>query len=192
MMVLLKQLLWQLARIVIPLVPIIGYEIALKVQVFPVFWPPLGPFDKYGIPLAMAIIAIIGWALPGRFKRKRAQEWGLNVSIGLAIFACILYSIACIAYVRSVNPPDVGTQYRSIGTQRSDEILKKFPGRSDEELLEIVGLEEKDIRRIWNSGSVTLARSGLFISYFFALAFSNLAIGLHLRQLSDRHLRAIP
>lgn len=191
-MALIKKVLWQLVRLGIAFVPLIGYEIALRVQFFPVLWPPLGPLDKYGIAPATAIIAVIGWALPGRFKTKAAQEWGLNVSIGLAILAFFVYVFMLTKYVTSVETPNNGTQFRSIGTQRSAEILKKFPEKSDEELLEIVGLEEKDIRRIWDSGSVTRARTGLFISYFFALAFSNLAIGLHLKQLSDPLAAAIP
>ena len=191
-MTLIKKLLWQLARIGVTFFPVIGYEITLRVQFFPVFWPPLGPFDSYGIAPATAIIAMIGWVLPGRFKTKAAQEWALYLSMGLAILAFLAYVIMFMAYVRAVETPNNGTQFRSIGTQRTDEIVKKFPEKSDEELLEIVGLEEKGIRRVWNSGSVTLARSGLFISYFFTLAFSNLAIGLHLRQLSDPLAAAIP
>jgi low affinity Fe/Cu permease len=187
-----KKVLWQLVRIGIAFFPVIGYEIALRVQFFPVFWPPMGPFDNYGIAPATAIIAMIGWALPGRFKTKAAQEWGLYFSIGLAILAFLAYVVTFMACVRSVETPNSGTQFRSIGTQRNAEIVKKYPDKSDEELLEIVGLEEKGVRRVWNSRSVTLARSELFISYFFTLAFANLAIGLHLRQLSDPLAAAIP
>jgi low affinity Fe/Cu permease len=189
---LLKKLLWQLIRIGIALFPVIGYEIALRVQFFPVFWPPLGPFDNYGIAPATAIIAVIGWALPGRFKTKAAQEWALNISIGLAVVAFLVYVYMFMAFVRSVETPSYGTQYRSIGTQRNAQIVTKFPNMTDEELLEVAGLEEKGIRKIWKSESVTLARSGLFISYFFTLALSNLAIGLHLRQLSDPLAVATP
>jgi hypothetical protein len=167
-------------------------------------WPPLstGAMEQeakssrfYGLrwdllmnmepTLAMALVAPIGWALPGMFKTKTSQHRGVVVGIGLATVAFFAYAFMFMAFVRSVETPENGTQYRSIGITRNAEIVRKFPNMSDEELLENVGLAETDVRRIWSSESVMLARFGLFISYFCVLAFFNLAIALHIQLTSD-------
>jgi hypothetical protein len=53
-----------------------------------------------------------------------------------------------------------------------------LPGKSDEEVLQIAGLDDGDIERMWTPNSVKHARLELFVSYLLALLALNFAIGV--------------
>ena len=185
-----NRVLFELLRIGLALLPLIEYEIALHFEIFPVLWPPLGPFDKFG-GISSAVLAMIAWVLPALFTTRTAEQKAIRRFVALSVISLIAYVVMFLVCVRSVETPDNGTQYRSIGIFRTELFRTEYGQKSDEELLHIVGLEDKGIRTAWTSGSITLARSGLFIFYFVSLASCLTVIGLHLKPLAKRYTAAI-
>ena len=183
-MKILKLVCLYVARFVISFVPLIGYYVALKVDLFPALWPPLGAFDKFGAPATTFVIAVIGWAGPEMFKTAEVLEKARSRSIKFGIVLFLVYAGLLIAFVKPVETQGRGTQFRSIGFQRSAQAKAKFPHDSAGELLEKVGLEDKDIDRAWTPASVTSTRFALASTLFLVLALFNLAIGIHLKRQS--------
>ncbi len=186
-----KRVCFELLRVGLALLPLIEYEIALHVDIFPILWPPLGPFDKFG-SVTSAVLAMIAWVLPARFTTRAAEEKAIRRFMWLTVISLIAYVLMFFACVRSVETPDNGTQYRSIGIFRTEAFRTQYAGRSDEYVLHDVGLEDKGIRTAWTSGSITLARSGLFFFYFVTLASCLTVIGLHLKPLARGYTAAVP
>jgi hypothetical protein len=186
-----KRFWFELLRAGLALLPLIEYEIALHVEIFPVLWPPLGTFDRFG-SVTSAVLAMIAWVLPTMFTTRAAERQAIRRFMALTVISLIAYVVMFLACVRSVETPDNGTQYRSIGIFRTEPFRTKYAGKSDEELLHTVGLEDKGIRTAWTSGSITLARSGLFFFYFVTLASCPTVIGLHLKPLARRYTAAVP
>jgi hypothetical protein len=186
-----KRIALELLRFLLALLPLIEYEVALHVEIFPVLWPPLGPFDRFG-SITSAVLAMLGWVLPGRFTTRAAEEKAIRRFMWLAAVSLIAYAVMFFACVRSVETPDNGTQYRSIGLFRTEVFRTQYAGRSDEYVLHDVGLEDKGIRTAWTSGSITLARSGLFFFYFVTIASCLTVIGLHIKRLARRYTAAVP
>jgi hypothetical protein len=173
--------LW-FARFVVSFLPLIGYYVALKVDLFPALWPPLGSFDKYGAPSTTFAIAVIGWAGPEFFKTKEAEEKARSRSIKLGVVLFLLYAGLLITFVKGVETQTAGTQFRSIGFSRTAQSLKIFDHKPDGEILEKAGLEDKDIDWAWTPASVAATRILIACTYFFVLAFFNLAIGIHMKR----------
>jgi hypothetical protein len=196
--VLVKRTSWHVVRVIVAFVPLIGYEIALKHDIIPAFWPPLGAFDKYGITPASVAIVLIGWVLPEKFKTKTSQARASNVSGILMVATLVCYVVLALALVKEVKipgrpgEPPPPSQYRSIGFERSDEAKTKYPHKSAGELLEVVGLEDKDIERAWTPASIIAARSALFFTYFLFLVTANVTAGLQLKRLSGPLLAGLP
>ena len=187
-----KRILLYPARAVIAFLPLVGYWLTQKFDVLPALWPPLGSFNKFGAPTLTAFIVVIGWIGPEIFKTGRSEETGRDLSMVCGFLFLATYIWLLTAFVTSITMPDGTTQYRTVGAKRSDEIDKKLPGKSDGEILEAVGLQDKDIERAWTPTSVHEVRFLLAINYLFVLAFLNLAIGLHLKKESAHLIAPLP
>jgi hypothetical protein len=93
------------------------------------------------------------------------------------------YAHFLAAYVVRVETKKYGDQYRTVGSEKSAKALRDYPGESDERLLEIAGLNDGDIEKMWTPSSVRRARVELFISYLATLCLMNFALGAHKRSL---------
>jgi hypothetical protein len=167
----------ELMRAGLALLPLIEYEVALHFEIFPVLWPPLGPLDKFG-SVTSAVLATVAWVLPSMFTTRAAEKTATWVFVPLSTISLFVYVVMFLACVRSVETPDNGTQYRSVGFFRSEPFRTAYAG--------------KGIRTAWTSRSITLARSGLFFSYFLTLASCLTAIGIRVKRLAKPYTAALP
>lgn len=156
--------------------PLIGW----KLEPFPVVWPPLGSIETYAAPLAATIIAVFG-ILPSFFNSNAAtKKWmriGVPFAICVAIISLFAYVCFLLTYVKGVETPNNGTQYRTVGSQRTTIAQQRFSRESDAKVLEIVGLTDGDIEKMWTSDSVREARLELFVSYLVGLMSINFVLG---------------
>jgi hypothetical protein len=88
-----------------------------------------------------------------------------------------MYSSLHNRYVVAVPTRHDGTQYRTIGSQRSEECLRKLSGKADEEVLVIAGLDDGAIERMWTPSSVQRVRLELFLAYIALLCSLNFTLG---------------
>lgn len=167
-----QSLLSKISRIAISVLPLAGE----KIQNVPIIWPPLGSIETYAAGMATVIIGAFG-ALPTLFKTKGAAKAGAGIGLAVALISLTFYGNYLLTYVKGVETPNSGTQYRTIGGQRTEEALQKLPKESDQGILEIAGLTDGDIERMWTPSSVRDARLQLFISYVIGLASINFALG---------------
>ena len=63
----------------------------------------------------------------------------------------------------------------SVGLERTDFANREFAGRSDWYMLENMGFQEEQIRKLWTLKSLLLSRSVLFAAY---LCMLSVGIGL--------------
>jgi hypothetical protein len=157
--------------------PLIGW----KLEPLPVVWPPLGSIETYAAPLAATIIAVFG-ILPSVFNNNAAtKKWmriGVPLAICLAIISLFAYVCFLLTYVKGVETPNNGTQYRTVGSQRT--VIAQHPPyshESDAQILEIVGLTDGDIEKMWTPSSVREARLELFVTYLVGLMSINFVMG---------------
>ena len=170
-------------RWAVALLPLVGY----KTQSVPLVWPPIGSIAVFGASAAVAITGAFG-KLPSIFETKKNAKKGMLYALTVALLALIAYSFLLSKFVKKVETPNSGVQYRTIGSQRTAEARQKFPGKSDEEVLKVAGLNDGDIERMWTPSSVQHARFGLFISYLVLLGSFNFAVGSYSRA-SSRSIR---
>ncbi len=164
-----------LGRIAIAVVPYFGHK-AIDSHLI---WPPIGSMETFAVPLAVILIGVFGVA-PALFRTKSRAKVGFAVALVASMGSLFVYSYLQ-NYVIRVDTPFNGTQYRAIGSQRSEECLRKLPGKSDEEILEIAGLKDGDIKRMWTPDSVFEVRLELFTAYLVGLASLNFALGAFAR-----------
>jgi hypothetical protein len=181
-----KQLASKLIRGAIAVSPLAGY----KLQNAPLIWPPLGGLEIYAAGLAVALIGILG-ALPSAFRTKAVAKKWIGYMVVLAFASLISYGYLFSKYVIRVDTPNNGTQYRTIGSERTALGSQAFPTESPEKILEGIRLEDADIKRVWTPSSVDHARFELFISYVASLGFINFLIGAFTRisSTSSQQLR---
>ncbi len=168
-------------RWAVALLPFVGY----KIQSVPAMWPPIGSLAIYGASSAAALTGAFG-KLPSIFETKATAKKAALCAFAIALFALIAYGFLLSKFVKGVETPNNGVQYRTIGSQRTIEALQIFPGQSDEEILEKAGLNEGDIERMWTPSSVEHAQFGLFISYLVLLGSFNFAVGSYSRASARR------
>jgi hypothetical protein len=171
-------------RVVIAFVPLIGWWLTKTFDVLPALWPPLGSFNEYGASTLSWLIVLIGWIGPEMFK-KGSEASARNNSLLLGILAFLIYAALLIGFVKTFKKLDGRTVHLTIGYERSAAAKQRLEGKSDGEVLEAAGTEEKDIEKAWEPRSVWLVRYSIAITYFGVLAFLNLAVGLHLKSESD-------
>jgi hypothetical protein len=148
---------------------------AHKTSDSPLVWPPIGSIETFAVPMAVILIGVFG-AAPALFRTKSRAKFGFSAALVATVGSLVFYTYLQ-KYVIRIDTPFNGTQYRTIGSQRSDECLRKLPGKSDEEILEIAGLSDGDIKRMWTPNSVFEVRLELFIAYLMGLASLNFTLG---------------
>jgi len=163
----------RLLRTVIASVPLAGEKLNLPAIV----WPPLGSIEAYAARAATGIIAAFA-ALPSLiFRKKSSAKIGAAAGIIVASVSLCFYAHFLTEYVKRIDTPHNGVQYRSVGSTRTELANRNFPGASDEYILQQNGLEDADIKEMWTSASVDRARLDLFISYVLTLASFNFFLG---------------
>lgn len=159
-----------------PAVPLVG----LGVPRLPFVWPPIGSIDIYAAGIATVIIWAFGM-FPQRLRYKKSARRWAGFGLALAFGSFLFYAHFIAAYVVRVETPKNGSQYRTVGSEKSIKALHDYPSESDEGLVKIAGLEDGDIERMWTPSSVRLARLELFSSYLATLCLINFALGAHER-----------
>jgi hypothetical protein len=168
-----------LGRFAIAFVPYFGH----KANDSHLIWPPIGSMETFAVPMAVILIGLFG-AAPKLFRTKSRAKLGFATALFVTVISLFLYAYLQ-RYVIRVDTPFNGTQYRTIGSQRSEECLRKLPGKSDEEILEIAGLSDGDIKRMWTPDSVFQVRLKLFTTYLIGLASLNFALGAFARATGE-------
>jgi hypothetical protein len=161
----------RLLQVAVPAVPAIGCIAKLHI-----IWPPLGSIEAYAATLAVAIIAVFGVLPPKIATETSARAWAVGSAL-IAIMPLALYASLLVKYVKGVETPHNGTQYRTIGSQLTPLALQTYPGESPENILKQNGLTDGDIEKMWTPASVERARFELFLSYALALGLFNFARG---------------
>lgn len=142
----------------------------------PFIWPPLGSLETFAPYAATLLISTCSF-LPAIIEnKKQARRW-LVASLAGAILAFGTYSYLVGRYVLTVDTPFNGTQARSVGFSVKPNIRSLFPGKSDDDLLKIGGLEDAQIKRVWTPGSVLASRLCILLSFASTLAFANVGLG---------------
>ncbi len=78
-----------------------------------------------------------------------------------------------------------------MGFRRTPQALGKG-NKTDVQFLQEVGLDDRDLEKVWTHGSVVAARFLLFFSYTLFLASANVIAGLHVKRLADALLVKFP
>ncbi len=164
-----------LGRFAIAVAPFFGQ----KANDSHLIWPPIGSMGTFAVPMAVILIGVFG-AGPALFRTKSRAKLGFAAALVVTASSLLLYTYLQ-KYVVRVDTPFNGTQCQTIGSQRSEECLRKLPGKSDEEILEIAGLTDGDIKRMWTPDSVFGARLELFTTYLIGLASLNFTLGAFAR-----------
>jgi hypothetical protein len=138
-------------------------------------WPPIGSVVQYAAGAASVLILLIG-KLPrlpdSKISTVNWFKWGLLT----AVLGLVGYAYCLITYVKEVETPKDGIQYRAVGSERTAAAANCPPQSSDQDLLKCAGLEDADIEKVWSPGSVRRARLELFLSYIVFLGSINLMI----------------
>ncbi len=130
----------------------------------------------FGPYLAFVVAALSGEATLHSRTKKTALSVGILSTI-CAVIAVFVYSFLIERYVIPVKLPDGGRVYRSIGDQRTGFALSKYPTEADQRLLQIGGLEDDGIEKMWTPASVERVRFEVFVSYLLVLIAIECAIG---------------
>jgi hypothetical protein len=146
-----------------------------KLQAVPFIWPPVGTLTLEA-DTAAAVVALFG-LFPFIIKTKRASRIWVVIGGFATVAALVTYSYLHNRYVVAVPTRHAGIQYRTIGSQRSEECLRKFSSKPNEQVLEIAGLDDGTIERMWTPSSVQRVRLQLFLSYIALLCSLNFALG---------------
>jgi membrane protein implicated in regulation of membrane protease activity len=181
---------WRLrtAGAAISSIPLAGAALQYSLFAKPILWPPIGGVEIYAAPLATALVAVFG-AIPAWSKGKAATRIWLAVSIFLVLLSLIAYVYLLSTFVKEIETPDNGTQYRTIGSQRTAKAIRLFPDKSDGQILKIAGLEEDDIENMWTISSIREVRSELFFSYLLGLCSINFILGLIAHRKTQKDAR---
>lgn len=173
-----KKELSKLVWLPLTLIPLAGE----RLQHIPFFLPPLGSIEAYAAGIAAPLVAAFG-LLPMLLGAKATAKWHARGGAFLALGCLILYGVFLITNVQGVDTPKDGRQFRTIGSERTDEANRMFPNASNEEILRKAGLTDAAIERMWTPESVRRARIELFVSYLVALASANYTFGSMKRAL---------
>jgi hypothetical protein len=175
-------ILSHLLRVVFVGVPIAAspfgsYIVGKSTQRIPLIWPPVGSLVIYAVPLASIVIGLVGWVLPKQFS-KNVNVKLRTASVCLALVSLFAYSYLVLKYVKEVDTPENGAQYRTIGSERTAAVQKQFPPTtSDVDLLKMGGLDDGSIETMWTPSSVLWVRLRLLVTYVLCLSSVNFAVG---------------
>jgi hypothetical protein len=130
----------------------------------------------FAAPIATGLSAVFA-TLAYRLIRNDVTKAKIGYYRAIALIVVLLsgsiYSYLLISYVKGVETPDNGIQYRTVGSERSERTKGLLPGALDAEILKIAGLADSDIEKMWTPASVERVRFELFISYLVALLSLN-------------------
>jgi Na+/melibiose symporter-like transporter len=161
----------------VSLVPLVGYALHHSTTLdMHILWPPIGSIETFASGVAAALIAVFGM-LPALLRRESCQKWWLGLGVVIAIISVIAYAYFLSTYVKEVDTPNDGPQYRTVGSVRTGKAKQMFTDRSDGQILKIAGLTDGDIENMWTPSSVRDARIKLFFSYLFVLGAINFVLG---------------
>jgi hypothetical protein len=166
----------------VPIIPFAG----LTAKKAYILWPPLGSLNVYAAVMASVLLATLCPLLPSLIStRAAAKRWILASAIVAAV--CFSgYGFLVGRYIVPANPPGKGTQYQSVGYERTQAAQIRYPGISNEALLEKVPLNDAGIEQAWTAQSVYWVRLSLFFSYVLALGSVNFAAASRRRMASLR------
>jgi len=168
-----------IARGVLVLLPLAGYLPSLTKNALSaphILWPPIGSVVEYASGIATVFVGLIGSLSK---LSRRSPDMVFKAAVLAAFLALFAYGFLLSTYVKGVETPNNGTQYRTVGTERTGLAKVCYPNESnpsDEELLKCGGLNDGDIERMWTPSSVRWVRFDLFLSYVALLGSLNLAI----------------
>ena len=167
-----------LSRAVLAALPLSGYLPMVtnnRVQAPSVVWPPIGSIVEYAGGAASVLILLIG-KLPSLSKTKASVGNWFTGGLIVACVALAVYAYCLLTYVKGVDTPHDGTQYRTVGSVRMPAAARCGENISDEDLLKCGGLDDGDIETMWTPASVRRARLELFFSYVVLLGSISLVI----------------
>ena len=167
-----------IVRTVLSVLPLTGYLPILtneKVQTPQILWPPIGSVVIYAAGIAAVLIWAIG-ELPKLSVKKAADRYWFAGGIAAALLSLGWYALLLIAYVKGVETPFNGLQYRTVGSVRTPVADRCTPNKTDQDLLRCGGLEDGDIEELWTPSSVYRVRFELFMSYILVLGSINVVI----------------
>jgi hypothetical protein len=141
--------------------------------------------EVFGAFFATTFVAAVGEMLPSVLRYK---EQARRCIIGgfLVAFVCLsVFGFLVGRFVISVDTPDNGRQYRSVGYSRTAAAQQSFPDIPNEELLKKTPLNDAGIKEAWTSSSIDNVRWAMFLSNVIGLSSLNFAIG------SARRIRSL-
>jgi hypothetical protein len=147
-------------------------------------FPPLGTFEPVARLLTVVIAASATFI--AFFLSRRKPAITITVCVFLCIASMFIYGWSFTRYVRKVEIPSRNESVLvSIGGQKTEFAVTKFPDQSDMELLRQRGFGEEEIERLWSLDSILLARLYLWAPYCGIILFSLMALGAGVA--SDAH-----
>ena len=146
-------------------------------------FPPLGDANAFIVPLVLCVVGFVA-VLPWVMKVPR-NELTIAICAG-GVLGCFLW------YADSVDRYVVGVPieaqhriiYLSVGTERSENANRFFPGQDDVHMLKERGPRAEEVRWLFTDRSVNHAHRMLTIPYLGLLSFLNFGIG----QLARRRI----
>ncbi|HZW93856.1 MAG TPA: hypothetical protein VFF64_12970 [Candidatus Eremiobacteraceae bacterium] len=130
-------------------------------------FPPLGGVEEVARAalVAMALAATFGvyfWTSSSAATEPRA----VTVTLVVAAVLFLVYFGLHLRFVRRVDIPALGTgAYVSIGYERTAFAKANFDSASDEDLLRSRGLDDEQVRLLWTTSSLIVARLLLYVAY---------------------------
>lgn len=143
------------------------------ISVIPAIWPPLGSIELFAAAIATLLITAFSY-LPSQIEDRSKARRYTKMALLIAGVAVLVYVGLLAKFVKPVPTTSYGTQYRTIGFERTAKAIREEPNADDVELLQIAGLGDNGIEKAWTPRSVWVVRLGLFVSYvggFGALSY---------------------
>jgi hypothetical protein len=140
-------------------------------------FPPLGTFQLFWIVLSVAVAAAIilliyYFARGSSYVSQHDRRVKIFILVGaFAGLGILAYFVAVQLVVRELWIPTESKGIAvSVGFHRTEFADKEFSGKSDWEMLETMGFEEEQIRKLWTVSSILVARTLLFAAYLWTLS----------------------
>ena len=140
-------------------------------------FPPLGTYQLFwtvlSVAVAAAIILLIYYFARGSsYVAQRDRRVKAFILVGaFGGLGILVYLIAVQLVVRELWIPTENRAVAvSVGFHRTEFAEKEFSGKSDWEMLETMGFEEGQIRKLWTISSILVARTSLFAAYLWMLS----------------------
>ena len=140
-------------------------------------FPPLGTYQLFWKVLSAAVAAatillIYYFARGSSYVAQHDRRVKAFVLVGaFGGLGILAYFIAVQLVVRELWIPTENKAVAvSVGFHRTEFAEKEFSGKGDWEMLETMGFEEEQIRKLWTISSILVARTLLFAAYLWTLS----------------------